>query len=68
MEEGISHIENMAMTRYLMYKHKVLNMENKRLPVIASKSSQNHMWLNQGWHNDVNSCLNHWRIEEEFTM
>ena len=48
IEAGISAIENMATTRYLMYKNKIFNMEEKRLPTIASNSSQNHMQLKRG--------------------
>jgi hypothetical protein len=42
VETSLSPIESMAMTRYLMYKNKLNNMEDKRLPKIASKSSHNH--------------------------
>jgi hypothetical protein len=38
----LSPIESMTMTRHLMYKNKLKNMEDKRLPKIASKSSRNH--------------------------
>jgi hypothetical protein len=30
------------MIRYLTYKNKINNMDDKRLPKIASNSSQNH--------------------------
>jgi hypothetical protein len=43
VEAILSPIENMAMTRYLIYKNKVNNMEDKRLCKIASNSSRNHM-------------------------
>jgi hypothetical protein len=42
LETSLFPIEIMAMTRYLMYKNKLNNMEHKRLPKIASKSSRNH--------------------------
>ena len=42
LETNLSRIENMDMTRYLMYKNKLNNMEDKSLPKIASKSSHNH--------------------------
>jgi hypothetical protein len=42
LETSLSPIESMTMTRYLMYKNKLNNMEDKRLPKIASKSSHNH--------------------------
>ena len=35
IEVGISPIESMDMTRYLMYKHKINNMVNERLPKLA---------------------------------
>jgi hypothetical protein len=35
-------------------------MDDKRLPKIASDSSQNHQQLKWGWHNDAKSWLNHW--------
>ena len=55
----------MAMTRYLMYKKKLNNIEEKRLPKISSKSTLNHHRLKQGWHKDAQSWLSHWRIMEE---
>jgi hypothetical protein len=42
LETSLSPIESMAMTRYLMYKNKLNNMEDKRLPKLSSKSSHNH--------------------------
>jgi hypothetical protein len=53
------------MTRYLMYKNKLNNTEDKRLPKIASKSSHNHHQLKRGWHKDARSRLNFWGIMEE---
>jgi hypothetical protein len=47
-----------------MYKNKINNMDNKRLPKNASDSSQNHQRLKQVWHNDAKSWLNHWGIKE----
>ena len=46
-----------------MYKNKLNNMEDKRLPKIASKSSCNHN--QRGWHKDAQSCLNYWGIMED---
>jgi hypothetical protein len=43
-------------------------MEDKRLPKIASNSSQNHLRLKQGWHKDAKSWLNHWGIKEEIIL
>ena len=63
-----SPIESIAMTRYLAYKYTIFNMEGNKLPMIASNSIHNHLWLKQGWHKDVKSLLNHWGIEEEVTL
>ena len=43
IEVGLSPIESMAMTRYLMYQHKINNMGKERLPKIAFNSSQNQL-------------------------
>jgi hypothetical protein len=48
-----------------MYKNKLNNMEDKRLPKIASKSSHNHHRLKRGWHKDAWSWLNYWGIMED---
>jgi hypothetical protein len=44
---------------------KLNNMEDKRLPKIASESSRNLLRLKQGWHEDVQTSLSHWGIMEE---
>jgi hypothetical protein len=56
------------MTRYLMYKNKMNNLEDNKLPKVSSKSSQNHMWLKCGQLKDAKSWLNHWGIKEEATL
>jgi hypothetical protein len=48
IEVSLSPIQNMTMTRYLMYKHMIFNMEDKKHPMTTSYSSQNNMWLKQG--------------------
>jgi hypothetical protein len=48
-------IESRAITKYLMYKNKINNMEDKRVAKVASKSNQNHLRLKQGWHKDAKS-------------
>jgi hypothetical protein len=60
LEARLSPIESTTMTRYLLYKNKLNNMEDKRLPKIASNSSQNHLRLKQGWHKDAQSWLSDW--------
>jgi hypothetical protein len=67
-KEIISPIERIAMTRYLMYKNNLNNMEDKRLPKIASNFIQNHIQLKRGWHKDAQSWLNHWGIKEEVIL
>ena len=52
------------MTRYMMYKHKINNMGNKRLPKIALNSSQNQLHLKRCWCKDTMAWLNHWGIDE----
>jgi len=42
LEASLSPIVSMTMTRYLMYKNNLNNMEYKRIPKISSKSSHNH--------------------------
>ena len=39
IEVDLSHTEIMVATRYLMYNHKIFNMEEKSLLTIASNSS-----------------------------
>ena len=68
LEVGLLAIKSIAMTRYLMYKNKINNMEGKRLTKISSKSNQNHLKLKQDWHKYVKSLLRHWGIKEEVTL
>ena len=64
IEVGLSPIERIAMTRYLMYKHKINNMGNVRLPKIDLKWSQNQLRLKRSWCKDTMAWLNHWGIDE----
>jgi hypothetical protein len=68
IEASLSPIKSMTMTRYLMYENKINNMEDKRLPKIASNSSRNHLRLKWGWHKDAKSWLNHCEIKEEVRL
>ena len=52
------------MTKYLMYKNKINNMGNERLPKIALKSSQNQLCLKWCWCKYTTAWLNHWGINE----
>jgi hypothetical protein len=51
-----------------MYKHKLSNLEDKRLFMIASNSIENHMRLKWVWYKDTKSWLDQWGIEEEVTL
>ena len=62
LETSPAPVENMAVTRYLMYKNKLNNIEDTRIPKIASESSHNHHRLKRGWHKDARSWLNYWGI------
>ena len=65
METSLPPIKSMAMTRYLMYKNKLNNMEDKSLLKIASKLSHNQHRLKRGWHTDARFCLNYCRIMDD---
>jgi hypothetical protein len=65
LETSLSLTESRVMTRYLMYKNKLNNIEDKRLPKIASKSNHNHHQLKRGWHKDSRSWINYWGIMED---
>ena len=52
------------MIRYLMYKHKINNMRNKKLPKIALNSSQKQLCLKRCCCKDTMAWLNHWGINE----
>ena len=65
LETSLSPIEGMSMTRYLMHKNKLNNIEDKRLPKIASKSIHTHHRLKRGWHKDARSLIKYWGIMEE---
>ena len=53
IEVGLPPIESLAMTRLLLYKHKINNMGDHRLPKVALNSSQNHL---RGWYKDMRAC------------
>ena len=64
IEVGLSPIESLAMTRLLLYKHKLNNIGDHRLPKLALNSSQNHLRLKWGWYRDTRAWINHWEINE----
>ena len=68
IEVGLSPIEILAMTRILLYKHKINNMGNHRLPKLAFNSIQNHLRLKQGWYKDTRAWLSHWEINENVAL
>ena len=64
IEVGLSSIESMTMTRYLMDTHKINNIRNERLPKIALNSSENQLCLKPCWCKDTMAWLNHKGINE----
>ena len=58
IEVSLSPIESMAMTTYLIYKNKVNDMGDTRIPKMYSYSIQNHLLIKRGWHKDAKSWLN----------
>ena len=68
IEVGLSPIESLAMTRLLLYKHKLNSIGDHRLPKLALNSSQNHLRLKRGWYKDTKVWLNHWDIDENVAL
>ena len=62
IEVGLSPIESLAMARLVLYKHKINNMGDHRLPKLALNSLQNHLRLKRGWYKYTTAWLNHWEI------
>ena len=65
---GLSPIESLAMTRLMLYMHKINNMRDHRLPELAFNSSQNHLRLKRGWYKNTKAWLNHWEINENVAL
>ena len=65
---GLSPIKSVALTRVLLYKHKVNNIGDHRLPKLALNSSQDHLRLKQGWYKDTRPWLNHWEVDKNTTL
>ena len=53
IEVGLSSIESLAMNILLLYKHKINNMGDYRVPKIALNSSKNHARLKRGLYKDT---------------
>ena len=68
IEVGLSPIESLTMTRLLLYKHKINNMGDHRLPNLVLNSIQNHLRLKWGWYKYTRASLNHWEIDETITL
>ena len=68
IEVGLFLIERLAMTRVLLYKHKINNMGDHGHPKLALNSSQNHLRLKQGWYKDTRALLNHWEIDKNVAL
>ena len=64
IEVGLPPIENITMTRYLLYKCKKNDTGDQRLSKIALKSIQDLLKLKKGWHKDNVDRLNHSRINK----
>ena len=63
IEVGLPPIESLAMTRFLLYKHKINNMGDHRLHNLALNSIQNHLRLKRGWYKDTKAWVNYWEID-----
>ena len=57
IKAGLSPIESLAMIRFLLYKHKLNNIDDHRLPKLALNSSQNHLRLKQGSYKDTKALV-----------
>ena len=68
IEVGLSLIESLVITRLLVYKHKINNMGDYRLPKLALNSIQNHLRLKRGWYKHNRAWLNHWEIDENVAL
>ena len=64
----MSPIKSLAMTRILLYKHKINNMRDHRLPKLDFNSIQTHLRLKQGWYKDTKEWLNHCEIDKNIAM
>ena len=67
-EVGLSPIKSLGMTRLMLYKHKINNMRDHRLPKLAFNSSQNHLRPKRGWYKDTKAWLNHSEIDENVAL
>ena len=68
LEAGLSPIESMYMIKYLIYKRKLNNIGDDRLPKMTFNSNQNHLSLKREWLKDAMNCLNYLRIDENHTI
>ena len=59
IEMGLFPIESLAMSRLLLYKHKINSMGVHRLPKLSFNSSKKHLRLKQGWYKDTRTRLKH---------
>ena len=68
IEVVLSSIESLAMTRLLLYKCKLNNKGDHRLPKLALNSSQNHQRLKRGQYKNTRAWLNHLEIDENVVL
>ena len=68
IEASLPPMESITMTRYLMYKCKINDMGDQRLPKISLNSSQDHPRLKKGQHKYNVAWLNYWGVNETATL
>ena len=68
IEVGLSPIKSLDVSRLLLYKHKIYNMGDHRLPKLALNFIQNHLSLKRGLYKDTRSSLNHLEIDEKYCI
>ena len=65
---GLSPTESLAMARLLLYKLKINNLGDHRLPKLYLNSSQIHLRLKRVWYKDTKAWLNHWEIDKNVAL
>ena len=68
IEMGFSPIESLAMTRLILYKHKINNMGDHILLKLALNSNQIHLRLKWGWYKYTRALLNYLEIEKNVAL
>ena len=68
IEVDFSPIESLAMTRLVLYKHKLNNIGDHILPKLGLNSTQNHPRVKRDWYRDTRAWLNHWVMDENVAL